>query len=125
MLLKQFFLPILFASFTYFSDPSAILKALESGNATVLSSHLDNFIDLSLPNKDNMSNVSKNQASMALKSYYDEMGIQKFSLTSKREAGSIMYITGKLHGKVKNESITIILKNNNSKHIITSLRIGS
>ena len=111
------------AAINFYSSED-IIAALKSGNATEVAIHFDNMIDLTLPEKEEMKNMGKNQATIALKSFYEEVGVTTFQLTSQREAGSIMYITGKLQGKIKNCNITIILKNSNSKFYITSLRIS-
>ena len=117
-------LGFLFSSFTVLGDSDEIINALKSGTASEVSQYFDSFIDLSLPDKEEMTSMGKNQASIALKSYYEEIGVKTFQFTSKREAGAIMYITGKLQGKIKNSNITIILKNAGSKYYITSIRIG-
>ncbi len=111
-------------SATVFGTADEIINALKSGSATEVSQHFDNFIDFTLPEKDEIQNMGKNQAALTLKSYYDEMGIKNFQLTSKREAGSIMYITGKLQGKTRNSNLTLILKKSNSNYFISSIRIG-
>ena len=111
-------------SATNLGTPDEIVNALKRGNATELSTYFDNFIDITLPEKDEMKNMGKNQAGIALKAYYDEIGVKTFQLTSQREAGAIMYITGKLQGKIKNVNLTLMLKNTGSKYAITSLRVG-
>lgn len=107
-----------------FSEPDEIITALKSGSATDLSKYFDDIIDLTLPGKEEMSNMGKNQAGLSLKNYYAEAGIKSFELTSTREKGSILYITGKLYGTSKNDKITIMIKNTNVKYLITSVRIG-
>jgi len=111
-------------SATTFSTPDEIVDALKSGSSSEVAEFFDNFIDISLPEKDEMKNMGKNQASIALKAFYEEIGVKNFQLTSQREAGSIMYITGKLQGKIKNSNLTIMLKNAGAKYYITSIRIG-
>ena len=111
-------------SATVFGTSDDIINALKSGSAVEVSQYLDNFIDITLPEKDEMKNMGKNQATIALKTYYDEIGVKSFQLTSQREAGFIMYITGKLQGKTKNSNLTLMLKNVGSKYFITSIRIG-
>ncbi len=107
-----------------FGTSEDIIAALKSGNATEVAQYFDNMIDLTLPEKDEMKNMGKNQATIALKSFYDEVGVKTFQLTSQREAGSMMYITGKLQGKIKNCNLTLILKSSNGKFFITSLRVS-
>lgn len=112
------------SSATKFNEPDEIISALKSGSANEVSKYFDNIIDLTLPGKEEMSNMGKNQASLSLKNYYEEVGVKSFELTSKGEKGAIMYITGKLQGKTKNDKITIMIKNTNTKFLITSVRIG-
>ena len=119
-----FSLLVSLTSATIFGSSEEIVDALKSGNAAEVAQYFDNFIDLSLPEKEEMKNMGKNQASIAYKSFYEEVGVKTFQLTSQREAGSIMYITGKLQGKIKNCNLTLILKNSNNKFFITSVRIN-
>lgn len=123
-LLILFGLGFILVSATVFGTSDEIIDALKSGNSSEVSQFFDNFIDITLPDKDEVKNIGKNQANLALKAYYEEIGVKTFQLTSQREAGSIMYITGKLQGKIKNSNMTIILKNAGAKYFITSIRIG-
>ena len=119
-----FSLLVSLTSATIFGSSEEIIDALKSGNAAEVAQYFDNFIDLSLPEKEEMKNMGKNQASIAYKSFYEEVGVKTFQLTTQREAGSMMYITGKLQGKIKNCNLTLILKNSNNKFFITSVRIN-
>jgi hypothetical protein len=107
-----------------FVDADEVIDALKSGNASEVSAYFDNLIDLTLPDKDELKNISKNQATIALKSFYEENGIKGFSLSSQRESGQTMYIAGKLQGRIDNKNITILLKKDNNKTVIISVRIG-
>jgi opacity protein-like surface antigen len=101
-----------------------VVDALKSGNAVEVAAYFDNFIDLTLPEKEEIQNMSKNQATVAFKSFYQENGINGFNLTSQRENGATMYITGKLTGKIGSKNITLMLKNSNGKYSIISVRIS-
>ena len=101
-----------------------IIKAFKASNTSEISSYFDNMIDFTLPGKDEIKNVSKNQAGVILKSFYSDNNINGFDLTSQREAVSTMYIAGKIIGKAKNYNITILLKNKEGKYVITSIRIN-
>lgn len=105
-------------------DTEDVITALKTGNATEVASYFDNLIDLTLPDKDELKNISKNQATIAIKSFFDENGIKGFNLTSQRESGQTMYIAGKLQGRIDNKNITILLKKNTNKVLIISMRIG-
>ena len=112
-------------SFVFNNTPSdEIIHAFKASNTTEISSYFDNLIDFTLPAKDEIKNVSKNQAAVILKSFYSDNNIAGFELTSQREAGSTMYIAGKITGKVKSYNITILLKNKEGKYSITSIRIN-
>ena len=54
-------------SATTFGTPDEIVDALKSGSSSEVAEFFDNFIDISLPEKDEMKNMGKNQASIALK----------------------------------------------------------
>ncbi|MFY8091647.1 MAG: DUF4783 domain-containing protein [Chitinophagaceae bacterium] len=118
------FLIVLFSFKSITQDTEDVITALKTGNATEVASYFDNLIDLTLPDKDELKNISKNQATIAIKSFFDENGIKGFNLTSQRESGQTMYIAGKLQGRIDNKNITILLKKNTNKVLIISMRIG-
>ena len=101
-----------------------IISAFKTSSTTAISSYFDNLIDFTLPARDEIKNVSKNQASVILKSFYTDNNITGFTLTSQREAASTMYIAGKIIGKTRSYNITIMLKNKEGKYVITSIRIN-
>jgi hypothetical protein len=103
---------------------SDVANAVKAGNAEQISSYFDNMIDLALPGKDEIKNMSKNQASIAVKTFFDDNGIKSGEVTSQRELGPTMYMSGKLQGKTKSFNITLILKNKDGKYQITSVRIN-
>jgi len=112
------FIGIITMSFVLNTSPSEdIVKAFKASNTSEISSYFDNLID-------EIKNVSKNQAAVILKSFYSDNKITGFELTSQREAGTTMYIAGKITSKVKNYNITILLKNKEGKYVITSIRIN-
>ena len=79
------FLLLITLSFTLFSfkaadNVPAIINALKTGNAEEIGKYFDNFIDLSLPEKEEMKNMGKTQASIAYKSFYEEVGVKTFKI---------------------------------------------
>ncbi len=106
------------------SDTNDIINAFKQANVTTISNYFENLIDLTLPGKTEIKDISKSQAGIALKNFYEENGIKGFELASQREAGHIMYMAGKLTGQTKTYNITLLLKNKDSKHVITSIRIN-
>ena len=115
---------LLLFSFRSQNDTEGIIKALKSANAIQVSDHFDAFIDLTLPGKDEIKNIGKNQAGIALRSFFEETEIKGFDLTSQREAGATMYMAGKLQARSRNYNITVLLKNREGKHQIISVRIN-
>ena len=114
----------MFMSFTFQSDTDAIIKFLKTGNADGIAAYFDGYIDLTLPGKDEIKNIGKNQAGITLKSFFEDTGVKGFDLTSQRESGTTMYIAGKLQTKSKGYNITLLLKNKDGKHEIISIRIN-
>ena len=111
-------------SFTFQKDTDEIINALKAGNASSVAAYFDSYIDLTLPGKDEIKNIGKNQAGITLKSFFEETGVKGFDLSSQRESGTTMYIAGKLQTKSKGYNITILLKNKDGKHEIISVRIN-
>src|ERR1700752_1369293 len=93
------------SSFIIVGDIDKIINALNTGNATQFSAFYDDFLDIKLPEKDEIKNVGKNQASITVKSFFDDNDIKGFEKTSQREMGGTMYLTGKLKGGSKNYNI--------------------
>jgi len=111
-------------SFAQQGDVGDLIKSLKSANAEQVSGHFDNTVDLTLPGKGEIRNMSKSQAGNALKNFFDENGVKGFEVSSQREAGVTMYITGKMAGKDRNYNITLLLKNKDGRHDIISVRIN-
>ncbi|HNE92995.1 MAG TPA: DUF4783 domain-containing protein [Chitinophagaceae bacterium] len=106
------------------SDNNDIVKALKSGSAEQIATYFDSFIDLKLPEKDEIKNMGKNQAGIALKAFYNDNNIKGFDLTSQREMSGTMYIAGKLKNNNKGYNITVMAKKTNDKFGIISIRIN-
>lgn len=111
-------------SFTFPDGTTQIVNALKRGDANEVASYFDNLIDLKLPEKDELKNVSKNQASITLKEFFDQNRVTGFDLTSQRELSGTMYITGKLATSAKNYGITVLMKARGDKIYIITVRIS-
>jgi len=98
--------------------------ALKNGNAAEFSSYFDKFVDIKLPDKDEVKNVGKTQASVAIKSFFDANNIKGFEKISEREMGGTMYLAGKLQGASKNYNITLMIKINGDKQSVITIRIS-
>jgi len=126
--MKPFFLFIglafLLTSFSAQDQTEEIVRSLKSANAESVGSHFDDFIDLKLLDKDEVKNMSKNQATIALKSFFTDKSIKGFEKISEREIGSTMYMTGKLLNNDKGHNITVMLKQKDGRYQIVTLRIN-
>jgi hypothetical protein len=123
-LLLLFIAGMLSFSFTAKVDSDGIIKALKAANAEQLATFFDSFIDLKLPEKDEVKNMGKNQAGIALKAFFADNGIKGFELTSQREMGGTMYMAGKLKNSGKGFNITLMMKKSDDKQGIITIRIN-
>ena len=106
-------------------DAAGVVNALKLGNANQVSEYFDKILDLKLPDKEEIKSISKNQAGIALKSFFENNNLKGFELSSQREMGGTMYIAGKLTNGEEGYKISIILKNRDGKLEIISIRISS
>ncbi len=86
--------------------------------------HFDNNVDVKLPNSNEMKGVSKTQAASTIKSFFSDNAITSCNITSQREMGGTMYVTGKLIGK-NNYNITVMSKGADDKFSVITLRINN
>jgi hypothetical protein len=121
---KYLLVAVAFVMFAFKQSDDAIVNALKSANSEQVAGYFDSFIELKLPEKDEVKNMGKNQASIAFNSFFKENGVKSFELTSKREMGETMQITGKLQNAGKGYGITIRLKKQGDKLSITNVRIN-
>jgi len=117
-------LGVLFVSFAPSDNYTAIISALKAGNAETLSKYFDNYIDLKLPEKSEVKNMGRNQAGIALGSFFKENNIKGFDLSSQRDMNGTMYLAGKLQNAGKGYNITILLKTKDGNLQIITLRIN-
>lgn len=125
--MKQFLvlMGLVFAFSAFKQDGgNEIINALKKANATQFSGYFDNFIDLKLPEKEEIKDVSKTQASITVKNFFEENKINGFELSSQREMQGTMYITGKLTGESGKFNITVIIKNKGDHPSILTVRIN-
>ncbi len=106
------------------TDSDEIVNALKQGNAEQFSHFFDNFIDLKLPDKDEIKNLGKTQAGVTMKSFFDANNVKGFELTSQREMSGTMYMAGKLFGSAKNYNITLMMKTKGDRLTIITIRLN-
>ena len=127
--MKRFFY-LLIVSFALFSftilqaGKEDMVNALKTANATEFAKYFDNTIDVKLPNSNEMKIVPKAQASATLKSFFTTNNISSCTITSQRENGGTMYVTGKLNG-TGNYNITAMIKSSGDKFSVITLRVNN
>lgn len=106
------------------TNSEALISALKEADVLKVTSYFDNFIDLKLPQKDEIKNIGKTQASLTVKNFYEENSITGFELSSQREIAGTMYIAGKLKTSGSDFNITIMLKKKGDDLNILTIRIN-
>lgn len=104
------------------TDP--IVRSLKSANAEQVAQHFDEFIDLKLLEKDEVKNMGKNQATIALKTFFADNGVKGFEKMSEREIGNTMYMAGKLLNDAKGFNITVLMRQKAGQYQIITIRIN-
>jgi Domain of unknown function (DUF4783) len=117
-------LGLLLMSFTLQGGTDDIVRSFKTASAEEVAKHFDDFVDMKLLDKDEVKNMGKNQASIALKSFFSEKGIKGFEKISDREIGSTMYMTGKLTNNAKGFNITVMMKQKAGQYQIITIRIN-
>lgn len=113
-----------FLSFAQQGDTEAVVKAFKSANTEEIAQYFDDYVDLKLLDKEEVKNLGRNQAGLALKMFFDENNINGFDMGSNREIGSTLYITGKLTSSGKPYNMTVMLKAKGGRHQIITIRIN-
>ena len=125
--MKKFIL-ILVAFFAALSlkaqDSNDILTALQSGSADKVSTYFDKILDIKFPDKDEIKSIGKNQAGIALKSFFDNNNIKGFELSSQREMGGTMYIAGKLTNGGDGYKLSMMMRTKEGRPQIITVRIS-
>lgn len=116
---------VVIISFSFRQTADDVVKALKTADTDQITAYFDNMIDMKLPdNVNEIKDINKNQAGIKLKSFFSENSINGFDLTSKKEMGSLMAITGKLNSSKKDYNLTLMLKEKGGKHYIITLRVS-
>ncbi|HKG67634.1 MAG TPA: DUF4783 domain-containing protein [Segetibacter sp.] len=105
-------------------DSNDILTALQSGSADKVSTYFDKILDIKFPDKDEIKSIGKNQAGIALKSFFDNNNIKGFELSSQREMGGTMYIAGKLTNGGDGYKLSMMMRTKEGRPQIITVRIS-
>lgn len=105
-------------------DANSLVNALKTANANEVSNFFDKILDIKFPDKDEIKSIGKNQAGIALKSFFDNNNIKGFELSSQREMGGTMYIAGKLTNGSEGYKLSIMMRTKEGKPQIITVRIS-
>ncbi|MFK5088420.1 DUF4783 domain-containing protein, partial [Klebsiella pneumoniae] len=83
--------------------------AFKTANVDEIAGYFDEYVNLKFLDRDEVKNMSRNQASIALKAFYTENGIKGFEKISEGGRASLVYLLGKLNNGNKGYNITIQL----------------
>ena len=104
-------------------DATGLVNALKSANAEQVSSYFDKILDIKFPDKEEIKSIGKNQAGIALKSFFENNNIKGFELTSQRELAGTMYVVGKLNNGGEGYKVSIMMKTKEGRPQIITIRI--
>lgn len=111
-------------AFKFQGRADAIINALKNGNAEEVTTYFDGTIDMKLPEKEEVNHMGKSQAAIVFKTFFTDNAIKGFEVSSQRQIGSTMYLTGKLKNSSKGFTITMMLQQQGGKEEIISVRIN-
>lgn len=106
------------------SGKDDLITALKKADSEQFVRFFDNTLDVKLPNSDEMKGVQKAQASSTIKSFFSTNNITALEVTSQRELGGTMYVTGKLQGTAT-YNLTVMAKSTGDKVSIITIRINN
>lgn len=120
-----FFITIaLVTSTVHAQETDGVVKAFKTANVDEIAGYFDEYVNLKFLDRDEVKNMSRNQASLALKAFYTENGIKGFEKISEGGRASLVYLLGKLNNGNKGYNITIQLKPREGKLEIVTIRIS-
>lgn len=117
-------LGFLFAVSSFAQNSDAVVNALKEGNAAKFSSYFSSNLDVKLPQKNEMKNVSKEDAAASVSNFFSANNINGFDIISQREMSGTMYIAGKLKSAGESYNITVMLKTKGNEMSVITIRIS-
>ena len=117
-------LSFIFSTTLFAQSDNDVISALKAADASKFSSYFSSTLDIKLPQKDEMKNISKSEAASAMTNFFTANNINGFEVISQREMSGTMYIAGKLKNGSENYSITVMLKNKGGDLTVITVRIG-
>ena len=129
--MKQLFSNLLFCSvllllssfITAQSGIDEVIGALRTGNSSQLSTHFDENVELTLPDKSD--SYSKAQAQLIVKDFFANNGVRNFKFLHKGDAPEGNYCIGTLQTKSGNFRTTVFMKIKGNKEVVKQIKFQS
>ncbi|MEI9946798.1 MAG: DUF4783 domain-containing protein [Chitinophagaceae bacterium] len=104
------------------SSVDEVISAFRSGNASELSKHFDETLELTLPVKSN--SYSKAQAQQMMKDFFENQcnGVKGFELIHKGTSPEGYYFVGNLEGNSGKFRTNVYMKTKGNKEVIKKIR---
>lgn len=121
--LSLFFVFTLLGTFTASAQevPSAVIDALNKGNATTISSYLNDNVELYIDNKNDI--YSKQQASKIIADFFSKNSVTGFNVIHKGEKEATCFTIGTLRTTTNTYRVYILTRKNGNKDVIQQFRI--
>lgn len=114
---------LLLSSFKAQQGIDEVVAALRAGNATELAKHLDDNVELTLPEKSD--SYSKAQAQVIIKDFFSNNGVKGFELKHKGSSPSGNFAIGTLQTNSGNFRTNIFMRSNKGKDVVKEIRFQS
>jgi hypothetical protein len=114
----------LFLSISVFAQSADdVASALNAGNATKFAGYFSNSVNIALPQKPEVKNLSKAEATAMIQNFFTKnkvSGFERFS--DSRQLNDMTYVAGKLKG-TQEYNITVVLKSTGNNISVIRVRI--
>jgi hypothetical protein len=118
-----FILGVFFSITSFAQTGDDVVNALKAGSAEKFTSYFGSAVDVKLPQKNEMKNLNKSDASSVISGFFSSNNITGFELTSEREMSGTMYIAGKITG-AQSYNITVMLTSSGKAMSVITVRIS-
>lgn len=101
--------------------PGAVIDALNTGNANVITSYLNDNVELYVDNKNDV--FSKQQAGKIIADFFNKNSVKGFSVIHKGEKEAACFVIGTLKTTNSTFRVYILTRKNGGKDVIQQFRI--
>lgn len=97
-----------------------IIQAFKKGNATDVTTYLDNSVEITLDSQNNTYN--KRQASKVITDFFSKNKVSDFKVLHQSESGGTAYCIGNLSTSGGTYRLTLFAKDKNGKTLLQEIR---